>query len=69
LNSASTFWRTCDAYGQNCHCDWRLSLYSCAETVPVGIIFKIQAIWAAIVAVLGKMSSVIYHIPSFALLT
>ncbi|KAG2176251.1 hypothetical protein INT43_005485 [Umbelopsis isabellina] len=55
LNSASTFWRTCDPNGQNCHCDWRLSLYSCAETIPIGIIFKIQVIWAALVSVLAAL--------------
>ncbi|KAI9287336.1 hypothetical protein BC943DRAFT_319548 [Umbelopsis sp. AD052] len=52
-NKASNFWLSCNAAGENCHCDWRLTYVSCEESYAIDIIFKINVVWSAIVSLLA----------------
>lgn len=50
----SSYYRSCDAQGNNCHCDLRLELMDCLDTYPASIILKLQVALSAAVTLAGE---------------
>jgi hypothetical protein len=55
----STYWRPCDADGNNCHCDLRLELMDCAETYSASIVMKLQIALSIAVTLGGKFQTLL----------
>jgi hypothetical protein len=50
----SSYYRSCDAQGSNCHCDLRLEAMDCLDTYPAGIVLKLQVALSAAVTLAGE---------------
>ncbi|KAI8330080.1 hypothetical protein BC941DRAFT_187539 [Chlamydoabsidia padenii] len=59
MDSSRSLGRRC--IGQNCHCDWRLTIYGCEEQTGAYIINMINIGMSALASLVGKFLILITH--------